>query len=158
MTILPPFRPRAHYASTPRRLYILAVEDDPNIRGIIELSLRLDPFIALRTVAYGWEVLDEVEHSPVSFDLILLDAILPDMSGVALIEALHADARTRTIPVIVLTAMRTGSELDRLADAGAIAVMEKPFDPIVLADRLRGHLARRGNGCDRWWASAPSAR
>ncbi len=158
MKILPPFRPRTVYASTPQRLYVLAIEDDPNIRGIIELSLHLDPFIVVRIVASGWEGIEEVERSPVRFDLILLDALLPDMSGVALIEALHADPRARKTPVIALTAMRTGGALDRLADAGVIAVMEKPFDPIGLADRLRSHLARRGGSCDRWWAKARPTR
>ncbi|WP_161989062.1 response regulator [Sphingomonas glacialis] len=140
------------------RLDILVVEDDANIRAIIELSLGLDPSMTVRTVEYGWEAIEEVERDEVSFDLILLDGILSDMSGAALITAVHANPKTKNLPVIILTALRSNSELDHLADAGANAVMEKPFDPISLANQLRAHLALRDGRCVRWWASDPSTR
>lgn len=156
--IPPPFRPRRSRTSRLPRLGILVVEDDANIRAIIELSLGLDPSMTFRTVEYGWEAIEEVERSEVSFDLILLDGILSDMSGAALITAVHANPKTKNLPVIILTALRSNSELDHLADAGAIAVMEKPFDPISLASQLRAHLDRRDSPCVRWWVSDPSAR
>ncbi|WP_010188725.1 response regulator [Sphingomonas sp. PAMC 26605] len=114
--------------------------------------------MTIRTVEYGWKAIEEVERSEVSFDLILLDGILSDMSGAALISAVYANPKTKNLPVIVLTALRSNGELDRLADAGAIAVIEKPFDPISLPDQLRAHLARRDRGSVRWWASDPSTR
>lgn len=152
MTLPRPFQPREPGAATPRRLYILAVERDPDIRAILKLALLLDPRIAVCTVGLGSEAVEEVNRSPVRFDLVLLDTSLADMAGVDLVEALHADQDGGDPPVIVLTTFRSATDLDRLADAGVIAVMEKPFDPIALADDVRRHLARGDAGCVRWWA------
>jgi CheY-like chemotaxis protein len=64
------------------------------------------------------------EHLP---HLILLDLHLPDMSGVDVLTALRRDASTRDIPVVVLTADATRSELDRLQRLGARAYLTKPI-------------------------------
>jgi CheY-like chemotaxis protein len=65
------------------------------------------------------------EHRP---DLVLLDLPLPDMLGRDVLRTLHADPRTAHIPVIVLSADATPSQVDRLLASGAVAYITKPLD------------------------------
>jgi CheY-like chemotaxis protein len=65
------------------------------------------------------------EHLP---HLILLDLHLPDMTGTALLDALQADPRTADIPVVVVTADATPSQIQRLRDIGVAAYLTKPID------------------------------
>lgn len=91
-------------------------------------------------------------------DLVVMDAMLPDMSSVALLQLLFKDVGWTLPPVVILTALRSDRELDRLADAGVIAVMAKPFDPLTFAAQLRHHLAQRDQPCRRWWSAAQPDR
>ena len=66
-------------------------------------------------------------------DFILLDMMMPGMDGAATFRALHADAGTRAIPVVFLTAKAMVSEVRRLEQLGAKGVVLKPFNPMTLA-------------------------
>ena len=76
-------------------------------------------------------------------DLVLLDWMLPGTSGLALLKRWRAQARTRELPVIMLTAR--GEEVDRVAglDGGADDYLAKPFSPSELMARIRAVLRRR---------------
>ncbi|WP_010160808.1 response regulator [Sphingomonas sp. PAMC 26617] len=121
------------------------------------MSLNIDSKILFRTAECGSDAMEEV-RSGAAFDLIVSDAMLPDMSGVALLRRLFVDVGSTAPPVVMLTALRWDQELDRLADAGAIAVISKPFDPLILADQLRHHLDHRNRPCLRWWTAAQPDR
>jgi signal transduction histidine kinase/ActR/RegA family two-component response regulator len=110
------------YAAERRVLYVEDVVANVTLVGEIlarRPSVRLLPAMLGRM---GVELAQE--HLP---HLILLDLHLPDMSGVDVLNALRRDASTRDIPVVVLTADATRSELDRLQRLGARAYLTKPI-------------------------------
>jgi two-component system phosphate regulon response regulator PhoB len=76
-------------------------------------------------------------------DLVLLDWMLPDTSGVELARRLRADARTRDLPIIMLTARAEEGDKLNGFDAGADDYLTKPFSPKELLARIRALLRRR---------------
>ena len=118
---------------------ILIVEDEPAIRELIAVNLRHAGHVPLQAadVASARAQIDAALP-----DLVLLDWMLPDMSGIDLARQLRADARTRELPIIMLTAR--AEETDKLQgfDAGADDYLTKPFSPRELLARVRALLRR----------------
>ncbi|MEQ1879370.1 MAG: phosphate regulon transcriptional regulator PhoB [Burkholderiales bacterium] len=119
---------------------ILVVEDEPAIQELIAFNLKQAGHQALRA--------DNAEHAlklvqSALPDLVLLDWMLPGLSGIELARRLRADKRTRTVPIIMLTA-RT-DEQDKLQglDTGADDYITKPFSPRELTARIKAVLRRR---------------
>jgi CheY-like chemotaxis protein len=71
-------------------------------------------------------------------DLILLDVMMPGMTGPEVITTLKADQETASIPVVFMTAKVQPSEVARLRELGALEVIAKPFDPMALASTIQG--------------------
>ncbi|KQW78744.1 response regulator [Brevundimonas sp. Root1279] len=123
------------------RMQVLHVDDDDDIREVAAFSLAIDPQIELRSAASGAEALAVLEegYRP---DVILLDVMMPRLDGpgtLALIRELPGHAGT---PVIFMTARAQTSETDQYRAAlGALDVIIKPFDPMVLAKDVRALLA-----------------
>lgn len=118
---------------------ILIVEDEPAIRDMIAYALRTQSYQPL-CVQDAKEALQAVsERIP---DLILLDWMLPGMSGVELARRLRREDNTRDIPIIMLTAK--GEETDRIAgfDSGADDYVIKPFSSRELLARIKAVLRR----------------
>ena len=120
---------------------ILVVEDEPAIRELIAVNLRragYEPVPAADAASARREI------DAILPDLIVLDWMLPDAPGIDLAKRLRADARTRALPIIMLTARAT--ETDRIAgfDAGADDYVVKPFSPRELVARVRALLRRSG--------------
>ena len=119
---------------------ILIVEDEPAIRELLALNLRHAGFEPLQAAdaASARRLIDAALP-----DLVLLDWMLPDQSGVDLARILRADSRTREMPIIMLTAR--SAESDKLGgfDAGADDYVTKPFSPRELVARVRALLRRR---------------
>jgi two-component system phosphate regulon response regulator PhoB len=119
---------------------ILVVEDEPAIAELIAVNLRhggFVPVLAEDGVA-AQRAVDETLP-----DAILLDWMLPGQSGLQLARQWRKDARTKTIPILMLTA-RT-DEVDRVAglDAGADDYISKPFSTQEMLARIRAVLRRR---------------
>ena len=113
---------------------ILHVDDEPDIREVVQLSLALMDGWNVHSVGSGREafsVLREAEP-----DLILLDYMMPEMDGTAILAALQVDPATRHIPVVFMTAKSMPTEVAKLVAAGAAAVIAKPFDPMRLGSQL----------------------
>jgi len=119
---------------------VLIVEDEPAIAELIAVNLRHNGFRP--TWAMDSESAQR-ELDAVLPDLILLDWMLPGESGLTLARRWRADARTKTVPIIMLTAR--GDEADRVAglDAGADDYMAKPFSTKEMLARIRAVLRRR---------------
>lgn len=119
---------------------VLVVEDEPAIAELIAVNLRHNgfrPTWAMDSASAQREVDAALP------DLILLDWMLPGESGLALAKRWRSDARTKKIPLIMLTAR--GDEADRVAglDAGADDYIAKPFSTKELLARVRAVLRRR---------------
>jgi CheY-like chemotaxis protein len=125
-------------------LRILHVDDEPDIREVVQISLGLDPDIALRACASGEEaLLAAADWSP---DLILLDVMMPVMDGPTTLTHLRADPRTADMPVVFMTARAQTSEIEQFIALGARGVVSKPFDPMKLAALVRSQLQTKGLG------------
>jgi two-component system phosphate regulon response regulator PhoB len=119
---------------------VLVVEDEPAIQELIAVNLEhaghhviraLDAEAALRIVR---------DALP---DLMLIDWMLPGLSGVALAKQLRADERTRGIPIILLTARAAEQDKVMGLEAGADDYVTKPFSPRELIARIKAVLRRR---------------
>ena len=118
---------------------ILHVEDEPDIREVVRISLELDPDITLKSCDSGADALTEAASwSP---DLILSDVVMPAMDGPQLLARLRSDARTARIPVVFMTARARKDEIERLLSLGVLGVLPKPFDPLTLAQSVRACMA-----------------
>jgi CheY-like chemotaxis protein len=119
-------------------LRVLHVDDEPDIREVVELSLGLDPGFSTRNCASGQEALGAAaDWAP---DIILLDVMMPVMDGAATLARLRENPLTAGIPVVFMTARAQSRELDQLRSLGAVGVIPKPFDPMTLAASVRAHI------------------
>lgn len=119
---------------------ILLVEDEPAIQELIAFNLTQAGHHVMR--ADSVEVAQNMVRSALP-DLILLDWMLPGISGIDYARKLRADERTRQIPLIMLTAR--SDEADKIAglDTGADDYITKPFSPRELQARIKAVLRRR---------------
>jgi two-component system OmpR family response regulator len=119
-------------------LRILHVDDEPDIREVVEISLGLDPGLATRSCSSGEEaIVAAIDWQP---DIILCDVMMPVMDGPATLMRLRENALTASIPVIFMTARAQTRELDRFRSLGALGVIPKPFDPMTLAASVRSYV------------------
>lgn len=119
---------------------VLIVEDEPAIAELISVNLRHSGF---RPVWAIDSLTAQAELDAVLPDVILLDWMLPGESGLILAKRWRAHPRTKSVPIIMLTAR--GDEVDRVAglDAGADDYIAKPFSTKELLARIRAVLRRR---------------
>lgn len=114
---------------------ILVVDDEADIRLIAEISLRDVGGFEVTLAESGPEGIRLAgSEQP---DLILLDMMMPQLDGMATLDILRADAATKDIPVIFLTAKVQRHEIATYLAAGAQGVITKPFDPMELPDEVR---------------------
>ncbi len=114
---------------------ILVVEDEPDVQGVIDLSLRLLGKFDVTSVADYAAAVDAIGlRRP---DLILLDRMLPDKDGLDVCRLFKDSPATKDIPIVFLSARSDASDVRAGMDAGAAGYLTKPFDPVVLADRIR---------------------
>jgi len=119
---------------------VLIVEDEPSIAELVSVNLRHNGF---QPVWAEDGIAAQRELDAVLPDVILLDWMLPGQSGLALARKWRGDARTKTVPILMLTAR--GDEPDKIAglDAGADDYITKPFSTQELLARIRAVLRRR---------------
>jgi two-component system phosphate regulon response regulator PhoB len=119
---------------------ILIVEDEPSIVELITFTLKEARWnaCAVRTAADAWEFIQK--RTP---QLVLLDWMLPDQTGLRLLSRIRSDRQIQELPVIMLTAK--SMEEDKIAglDNGADDYMTKPFSPRELTARIKALLRRK---------------
>jgi CheY-like chemotaxis protein len=109
---------------------VLCVEDDPDIRTILELSLATVGGLTVYCCADGREAVAAVPgFRP---ELVLLDVMMPGLSGPETLELLRQLPEMRGVPVVFLTAKAMPDELEQLLHHGATGLIVKPFDPMTL--------------------------
>lgn len=124
----------------PQAFQILIVEDDPLEADLLSQEL-IDFGYQTRWVEDGEKALQLIKQSPP--DLVLLDIILPKMDGFEVVKQIKANAKTRTIPVIMVTALADMDERVKGLDSGADDYITKPFKTFELLARVRSMLRIR---------------
>ncbi len=114
---------------------VMCIEDDADIRLILEFSLATVGGLDVLCCAGGRSALAQVEaFGP---DLVLLDVMMPDLSGPETLAALRAMPAMQHVPVVFLTAKAMPDELEQLLQQGATGLIVKPFDPMTLPTDIR---------------------
>lgn len=113
---------------------VLIVDDEDDIREVARMSLELIRGWDVLTAGCGREGIDVA--SAERPDAILLDVMMPDLDGPSTVRQLRAEPSTREVPVILLTAKVQASDRRQFADLPISGVIAKPFDPLVLGDRV----------------------
>jgi len=122
--------------------HILLVEDESHLAIGIRYNLTSEGF-AVTVVGDGPRAIATITEADPPIDLVVLDLMLPGMSGYAVCEALRAAGNL--IPVVMLTARTLVEDRIRGFDAGADVYLQKPFDLDELLSVIRSLLSRRGN-------------
>lgn len=120
---------------------LLIVDDDEMNRYTLARRLTRDGYGRVAMAGDGNEALAAMRQD--RFDLILLDIMMPVLDGFGVLEAMHADERLKSIPVIVISAHDDLANVVRAIELGATDYLTKPFDPILLRARVRACLERR---------------
>lgn len=136
--------PKPRGTTPPAAHRILVVDDEEDLLELVRYNLGKDGY-DVTCVGSGEDALKEVRRQVP--DLIVLDLMLPAVDGLEVCRRLKADARTREVPIIMLTAKSEESDMIAGLDRGADDYIAKPFSPRVLGARikalLRRHDARR---------------
>lgn len=113
---------------------ILYVDDEPDIREIVQMALGLEPTLSINTADSGVRALQSMQaRKP---DLVLLDVMMPSMDGPTTLQQMRSQPELQAIPVIFMTAKAMPQEVARFRALGAAAVIAKPFDPMLLAEHV----------------------
>ncbi|WP_157933051.1 response regulator [Roseovarius salinarum] len=114
---------------------ILHVDDDPDLRLIVQLALESESGFELLQCEDGSAALEVLGYFRPQ--LCLLDVMMPNMDGHQLFESLKGRPETRNCVFVFATAKTDLAVMDRLRQAGADAIITKPFDVMSLAQTLR---------------------
>lgn len=121
---------------------VLCADDEDDIRTILQLSLGLDATMEAEVLPSGEALLARVLEG--TWDAVVLDAMMPGLDGYETCRRLKANPATQHIPVVFLTAKTQRQEISRALEVGAVASLEKPFDPMTLAAQLRAAIGTAG--------------
>ena len=119
---------------------VLVVEDDPHIRELVLLHLKLEGLDAVAS-GDGTDGLRIARSEP--FDLIVLDVMLPGLDGVTITRAIRRETHLRDVPILMLTARREESDKVNGLESGADDYLTKPFGVREFIARVRALLRRR---------------
>ena len=122
-----------------KKLKILHVEDDADVLLICRMSIELSGEFDLQQCSGGEEAL--VCAAGFTADVILLDVMMPDMSGDLLLQKLRELPNYHDVPAIFMTGKAHNFEREALLKAGGIEVIVKPFDPMTLSRQIMDALA-----------------
>ncbi len=118
---------------------VLVVEDEPDIAALIAYQLTREGY-RVETAATGTDALASVSREIP--DLVVLDRMLPGISGDEVLESLRREGATRAVPILVLTARREQEDRIRGFELGADDYLTKPFSPRELVLRVQAILRR----------------
>ncbi len=117
---------------------ILIVEDDPAVRDVVQIALEREG-MSVEAVGDGETALKRL-RSASSFDLVVLDVMLPGIDGITLCQELR---KSSDVPVVMLTAREGERSVVLGLEVGADDYVTKPVSPLEVVSRVRAHLRRR---------------
>src|SRR6185295_1433662 len=118
-------------AAAPR---LLVVDDNEDNRYTLTQRLKRQGYKDIATAVNGREALEMLGKE--SFDLVLLDVMMPELTGYEVLERMNADARLRQTPVIMISAVDELDSVVRCVKLGAEDYLSKPFNPVLLNARV----------------------
>ena len=113
---------------------ILLIDDEETIQEVVQVGMEIEAGWQVVIASSGQEGITLAQKQQP--DAILLDVMMPDMDGIATLSQLKANVKTRTIPVIFLTAKTQAAEKDQLHNLGVVDVITKPFNSMTLASQI----------------------
>jgi len=127
-------------AAAPAQARMLIVDDGAENRDVLRRRLEREGH-AVETAENGRRALELVAQRP--FDLVLLDVLMPELDGYAVLDALKGSPATRDIPVIMISALDELEGIVRCIERGAEDYLHKPFDPVLLRARINASLEKK---------------
>ncbi|MFQ5462646.1 MAG: response regulator [Phycisphaerae bacterium] len=120
---------------------VLVVDDNAQNLELLEVYMESVPNTRVITATNGVEAMAQVaEHS---VDLILLDIMMPKMSGFEVCKKLKADPQTRDIAIVMVTALNETGDIERAAECGTDDYISKPIDRKAMVELVKNLLAAR---------------
>ncbi len=119
---------------------VLIVDDNENNRDVLERRIARYGHI-VETAENGREALDKIRAR--SYDLVLLDIMMPEMNGYQLLERVKQDPEYRNLPIIVISAIDDVESIVRCIKLGAEDYLPKPFNPSILKARISASLEKK---------------
>ena len=120
---------------------VLLVDDNAQNLELLEVYMEDVPDVRVVTAENGLEALQKVEEE--SPDLILLDIMMPKMSGFEVCKKIKSDPNTRDIAVVMVTALNEAGDVERAAECGTDDFLSKPIDRRALVDLVCNLLATK---------------
>lgn len=118
---------------------VLVVDDDPVILRLLEVNFEMEGYDVLSATDGEEAVRRALEERP---DLMVCDIMMPNVNGLEVVERLRADERTRTMPIVLLSAKAQAVEVRKGLEVGADEYLTKPFDPLDLVERVQALLTK----------------
>lgn len=119
---------------------ILVVDDDPRLLHVVSMYLRIEGY-EVDAEPDGAAALRSLERSRP--DLVICDIMMPDIDGLEVCRRIKSDPATRSIPVLMFTALSGDDDVERGRAAGADRFINKPFSLVGLATVIRSYLTEQ---------------
>jgi sigma-B regulation protein RsbU (phosphoserine phosphatase) len=120
---------------------LLVVDDNEDNRYTLTQRLKRQGYTQVATASNGREALEVLEKE--SFDLVLLDVMMPELTGYDVLERMNAHPRLRHLPVIMISAVDEIESVVRCIKLGAEDYLSKPFNPVLLSARVGSTLEKK---------------
>jgi len=118
---------------------VLVVEDDPEINELVGAYVQIAGYV-YQSALTGTQAVEKAQQTHPA--LIVLDIMLPDFDGFEVARRLKSETDTRSIPIVMLTALDRDDYRKRGMTAGAVDYLTKPFDPDRLLEAIRANAAK----------------
>ena len=113
---------------------ILLIDDEETIQEVVQVGIEIETGWQVAIASSGLEgIAVAASQQP---DAILLDVMMPEMDGISTLSQLKANTKTRSIPVIFLTAKTQAADKNLFQSLGVVGVITKPFNSMTLASRI----------------------
>jgi DNA-binding response OmpR family regulator len=113
---------------------IMIVDDEPEILKLLRIAFDMHKYEVVE--ANSGETCLKALETEKNIDLILLDILMPGMSGYDVCKKIKSDSRVKKIPVVMFSALAHETNIKQGFDSGADEYITKPFDPYLLKDKV----------------------